>query len=197
MESCKIRIATEADAEACCEIYAPYVENTAVTFEFRAPSPEEFRRRITETLKTYPWVIAEQNGEVMGYAYASVFRVRPAYRRSVETSIYVRAGKTKSGIGRALYEALEDILSRQGVLNLYADVAVTDEEDPHLTRNSQEFHTHMGYRTVGIFHACAYKFDKWYDLAALEKYLDKHPEHPCAFIPFSELRKTVKILPYA
>ena len=99
-----IRIATENDAEELLNIYAPYVEKTAITFEYEVPSVEEFRKRIRNILKKYPYIVEEKEGEILGYAYAGVFKNRAAYDWAVETTIYVREDQRKSGVGRALYE---------------------------------------------------------------------------------------------
>ena len=101
----QIRVATKEDAEALLAIYAPYVEKTAITFEYEVPSIEEFRCRIQETLKKYPYLVAEKNGKIVGYAYAGAFHARPAYDWAVETSIYVSELQKGEGIGKALYKA--------------------------------------------------------------------------------------------
>lgn len=118
-----IRTAVEHDAEALLQIYAPYVKKTAITFEYDVPSVEEFAGRISKVLQKYPYLVAEINGEPVGYAYAGPFKERAAYDWAVETTVYVREDMKKSGIGRALYTALEKALSDQGVLNLNACIA--------------------------------------------------------------------------
>jgi len=188
MSNIKIRAAKAADAPALLGIYAPYVRETAITFEHDVPSEDEFRSRIENTLALYPYLFAEECGEILGYAYAWRFRTRQAYAWDAETSIYIRTDKRKSGIGRMLYEELEKILSMQGVLNLYAGVAYAEKEDEYLTKNSYDFHLHMGYRTAGIFSRCGFKFNRWYDVAWLEKYLGGHCENPPPVKPFSEIR---------
>ena len=105
----KIRTATPEDAEALAAIYAPYVENTSITFEYTVPSVEEFAERIRHTLTRYPYLTAEKNGVPIGYAYASAFKGRAAYDWSVETSIYVSQNLRSSGIGSLLYQKLENI----------------------------------------------------------------------------------------
>ena len=118
-----IRTATPADAPQLLHIYAPYVENTSITFEYEVPSPEEFAGRIRHTLENYPYLAAEENGIIQGYAYASAFKARAAYAWSVETSIYVREDAGHRGIGTALYHALEDILAKQNICSLCACIA--------------------------------------------------------------------------
>ena len=157
MENMKIRIAAEKDAEQLLEIYAPYVERTAVTFEYDVPSVTEFRQRIAHVLERYPWIVAERDGEIAGYAYASAFKERAAYGWAVETTIYVREECRRTGIGRELYLALERILAEQNILNANACIAYPECEDEYLTKDSVRFHERMGYRLVGQFHKCGYK----------------------------------------
>ena len=116
----RIRMAVPEDAGTLLKIYEPYVKNTCITFEYQVPSVEEFTQRIRETLKKYPYLIAEQNGEILGYAYASPFKGRPAYDWAVETTVYLKVNVRGNGIGRQLYTALEDILRRQNITNANA-----------------------------------------------------------------------------
>ena len=160
----RIRPAKPEDAEKLLAIYAPYVEKTAITFEYEVPTVEEFRERIHNTLKKYPYLVAEQGGEPVGYAYVGPFHDRPAYDWAVETSIYVDQNKKRMGIGKKLHEALEEELRNRGFLNMNACIAYPAQEDEYLTRNSVEFHAHLGYRMVGQFHQCGYKFHRWYDM---------------------------------
>lgn len=173
-----VRIAKPEDAEALLKIYAPYIKQTAITFEYEVPSEEEFRGRIERILRKYPYLVAEQDGELIGYAYAGTFNERAASDRSVETAIYVREDVRKDGVGRMLYEALESILSRQHILNLNACIAYAEDDDPYLTKNSVQFHEHMGYHFVGRFHKCGYKFGRWYDLVWMEKHIGEHTSNP-------------------
>ena len=182
-----LRTASTADAKALLELYAPYVEKTAITFEYVVPTPEEFENRITRTLKNYPYLVAEQNGELLGYAYTGPFVGRAAYKWSAEVSIYIKENKRKMGIGKKLYEALEEISKAQNILNLNACIGYTETEDEHLTNNSMEFHTHMGYTLVGRFHNSGYKFGRWYDMIWMEKLIGEHPDKPLPVVPFSEL----------
>lgn len=172
-----IRIAKPEDAEELLSIYAPYVEWTAITFEYTVPTVEEFRERLYNTLKKYPYLVAEQNGEILGYAYAGPFKAKAAYAWSVETSIYVKAGERRRGLGRLLYEALERQLKKQGILNLYACIAYPEIEDEYLTEDSVHFHKKMGYRMIGTFYQCGYKFHRWYHMVWMEKMIGEHLEH--------------------
>ncbi len=187
-----IRMATPADDKELLQIYAPYVENTAITFEYEVPSLEEFTKRIQNTLKTYPYLVAVESGRIVGYSYASMFKARAAYSHSVETSIYMKRDCRGKGIGKKLYKALEDTLKRQHVINLNAGIGYIAVEDEHLDHTSVFFHESMGYKQVAHFTKCGYKFGRWYDLIWMEKMLGEHPEKPEPFIPFSELQDGIK-----
>lgn len=185
-----VRLATIEDAKELLEIYRYYVEHTAITFEYETPSVEEFQQRIKKTLKRYPYLVVEEEGKILGYAYASPFKERAAYDWSVETTIYVNKDRKRSGIGKSLYLALEEILKKQHVINL--DACITDPaiEDEYVTKNSVEYHTHLGYHIVGKFYKSGYKFGRWYDMVWMEKCIGKHADQPEAFIPFSKLDLT-------
>ncbi len=185
---CHIRVATPADAEALLAIYAPYVRETAITFEWDVPSVEEFRTRIERTLEKYPYLVAETDGRIVGYTYAGPFHDRAAYDWAVETAIYVVRGGARHGVGRQLYAALEAALAFQNIQNLNACIAYPAEADAHLTRNSAEFHAHMGYRMVGEFHKCGYKFGHWYDMVWMEKAIGDHPDTPAPVRWFADCR---------
>lgn len=182
-----IRIATIADAPHLQAIYAPYVENTAVSFEYVPPTVAEFEARIRKTLERYPYLVAEENGEIIAYAYASSFHPRAAYIHSAEASIYVRSDRHRAGVGRALYAALEKILLRQNVYRLYTLVVCAEKYDEYLSDRSVRFHHAMGYETVGVHNDCGYKFSRWYSVMHLEKKLCLVPERAEDFIPFPTL----------
>ena len=185
----KIRTAKPEDAGAILKIYAPYIENTAISFEYEVPSEEEFRSRVEDILKKHPYLVAEEDGEITGYAYASPFKARAAYRHSAEVSIYISLGNHGRGLGPMLYEELEKRLIRQNVYVAYACITETDrEDDDHLTDESIRFHTKMGYHLVGKHKECGYKFGRWYNMIWMEKELAAKPEHPKDFIPFEEIQ---------
>lgn len=188
-----IRVATPQDAGALLAIYAPYVTDTAITFEYEVPFITEFRERIRHTLERYPYLVMEQDGEILGYAYAGPFKERAAYDWAVETTIYVKQGMKKQGIGRKLYQALEDTLIRQNILNLNACIGYPTVEDEYLTRNSMEFHQHLGYRLVGQFYQCGYKFERWYDMVWMEKLVGEHGVEPVRVKPFPELQRELEL----
>ncbi len=143
-------------------------------------------------MKKYPYLAAERNGRLMGYAYAGTFNERAASDRSVETAIYIREDARKDGVGRMLYEALEKILCKQHILNLNACIAYVETEDPYLTKNSVQFHEHMGYHFVGRFHKCGYKFGRWYDLVWMEKHIGEHTSNPKDVRWFEEIMSGYK-----
>ncbi len=178
MDNITIRRVTENDAEALLEIYAPYVISTAISFETKAPSSEEFRNRIKTISERYPYIAAEENGKIVGYAYAGPFKTRRAYDWSVETTIYIKESEKGKGIGRKLYEALEEALKSMGIINMNACIAFPQGEDEHLTKDSPKFHEVLGFELVGRFHSCAYKFGKWYDMIWMEKAIGQHSEVP-------------------
>lgn len=173
-----IRKACLGDAVQIQDIYCPYVEKTAITFEYEAPDLKEMEKRIAQISKKYPFLVAEKDGEILGYAYAGPFKLRAAYDWAVETTIYVKMGGHGRGVGRALYLALEDELKRKHILNACACIAYTEKEDEFLTNASMQFHERMGYHLVGRFHQCGYKFGRWYDMIWMEKMLGEHIENP-------------------
>lgn len=186
MNNITIRPAYLSDAEKLLNIYSPYVLHTAITFNLTPPSPDEFRAKMEQTMQNYPYLVAEQNGEIVGYSYASLFVGRDAYNHSAEMSIYLDKSHTHCGTGRLLYENMEKILLSQNVFNLYACVAAPIVEDEYLTNNSIDFHLHMGYSLIGAFTRCGRKFDRWYNMVWLEKILAS-PQTPEAFIPYANL----------
>lgn len=177
-----IRTADISDAPMLLDIYSFYVENTAITFEYEVPTLEEFEERVKDTLKKYPYLVAEMDGRIVGYSYVGAFKSRAAYDWAVETTVYVHKDYKGIGIGKSLYEAIESITRKQNILNLEACIAYPAEgaEDAYLTKDSVLFHEKMGYRMVGEFCKCGYKFDKWYNMVWMEKHLGEHkvPQPP-------------------
>lgn len=167
-----IRSAAPEDAAALLSIYAPYVEKTAITFELVVPSLEEFRSRIAKTLERFPYLVAERNGTIVGYAYVSTFKDRAAYDHCVETTIYIAEDERGNGIGAALYAELEQRMPAIGVTNLNACIAYAPVEDEHLDNRSETFHARLGYEKVAHFHRCGFKFGHYYDMIWMEKILE-------------------------
>ena len=148
-----IRIATENDLPAILDIYTPYVENTTHSFEYRAPTAEEFLARFRSITAQLPWLVWEENGTVSGYAYASLPFERTAYQWCCEVSIYLAPQACGKGIGKALYTALEHLVVLQGYQLIYAIITTENQ-------HSLAFHEHLGYRTVAVLPDCGVKFNR-------------------------------------
>ncbi|HBZ88232.1 MAG TPA: GNAT family N-acetyltransferase [Erysipelotrichaceae bacterium] len=178
------------DAKRLVEIYDYYVTSTAITFEYATPSIEEFTNRIQHTLEHYPYIVYEDKGVVLGYGYVGPLKGRAAYDWSVETSIYVDHNAKKMGIGRKIYEALEEICAKMHITNMYACIsAPKDGNDPYLDTNSMDFHAHMGYKEIARFHTCGYKFDHWYDMVWYEKIIGEHQIPMPSIINYQDMKK--------
>ena len=160
-----IRIATEKDIPAMLAIYGPYVENTTYSFEYDVPCTRTFTKRFYDHIAQFPWLVWEQDGQVLGYAYAGAPWERPGYRWCAEVSIYLAPRIHGKGVGRALYERLEEILTRQGYRMVYA--VVTGENT-----GSIAFHERVGYRKMAAFSNCGFKHGRWLDVVWLEKELN-------------------------
>ncbi len=181
----RIRTARKEDAADLARIYAYYVNQTAITFEYRAPDAQEMERRRKTILARYPYLVAEKDGKVVGYAYAHEFYGREAYAWSVEATIYIDKNLRRSGVGRPLYEALEQALKEMGILNINTCIAITsDADDPYVTNGSFFFHRRLGYEKVARFHHSGYKFGRWYDVIWMEKMIGDHGDNPAPIIPF-------------
>ncbi len=176
------RIATVNDAEEILKIYAPYVESTAVTFEFDVPSLDEFRQRIASVLEHDPYLVAVSDGRILGYAYASAYRSRAGFTWTPELSVYVKQGYQGQGIGTHLYAALLDLLRLQGYQNV---CSVLSWPNP----GSEKLHQHFGFRFAGLQKKCGYKNGAWRDVAIFERRLGDYPVPPVQPLPFSELNK--------
>ncbi len=156
--SVTVRDAQAGDEAACAAIYAPYVRETAITFELEPPGPEEMAARIAASQAGHAWVVLEQDGAVAGYAYGATWQSRPAYRFSCEVSVYVEMGRRRSGAGRALYEALFERLRSRGFRNAVAGMTMPNEA-------SEALHLAMGFRPVGSYTDIGYKLGRWHDVA--------------------------------
>ena len=176
IDDISIRFAKSEDAKELLKIYAYYVTDTAISFETEVPSEEEFKLRIEEVLKSYPFIVACKDDEILGYAYLHSFVGRKAYELSAETTIYLNPDKKKMGIGKKLYSVLEDIAKAQNITNLYSCIGYVDKEDEYLNNNSVQFHEHTGFRMVGKFENCGHKFGRWYHMVWMEKIIGEHKE---------------------
>ncbi len=165
-----IRDVNLKDAKQILDIYAPYVADTAITYEYVAPTLREFKKRIKTIKSKYPYIVAELDGKIVGYAYAGVFHAREAYKHSCELSIYLDQNSRKLGIGTKLYAELENKLKERDFCALYACIAATPrKDDKYLTDASIKFHEAIGFRRAGYFDHCAIKFDQWYDMVYYQK----------------------------
>ena len=160
-----IRFAKEADIPAILDIYGPYVLNTAISFEYSVPTLEEFTGRFRSITAQFPWLVWEEDGRVLGYAYGSLPFGRAAYRWVAASSIYLAPQAQGKGIGRKLYAALEAILKHQGYRKVYA---VITSDNP----GSLRFHEALGYRFVAELTECGFKFQKLYGVVWMEKLLN-------------------------
>ena len=153
----EIRLAIPDDAESVAAIYAPIVRETHLSAEFDVPTPEEMRRRIADTLLTHPWLVAERDGEILGYAYAASHRSRSGYQWTCEVSVYIRPDQHRRGVGRALYTRLLACLRLQGFQQAIAVIALPNPP-------SVALHESMGFVPVGVFPSVCFKHGKWYDI---------------------------------
>ena len=161
-----IRLAKPSDARSLLDIYAPYIENTAITFEYEVPTIEEFATRIAKTLEKYPYLVAEEDGLISGYAYASTYYARAAYDWAVELSVYVSQDAREKGVGSKLYDKLEDLLDQMGYMHFLACISLPNEA-------SLALHRKRGYKQVAHFPKIGYKFNRWHDIVWLQKSLEK------------------------
>ena len=165
-----LRPATAADVPAMLAIYAPYVTDTAVTFEYDPPTEAEFAARFARITANYPWLVLEEEGRILGYAYADRAFEKAAYAWCADMTIYLAPEAAGQGRGKALYLALEEALRRQGIVILYALVTASNAL-------SLRFHAALGYREIGRLDASGWKFGRWHDVIWLEKRLAP-PEQP-------------------
>ena len=176
----EIRVATEADADAILAIYGPIVRDTAISFETEVPSYEEMQRRISETLMTHPWLVAERDGELLGYGYAHAFHERAAYRWSVEASMYVRADSRGTGVGTAIGSEMTEILRRQNVVNVFGATTLPNPASEAIFRAN-------GFELVGVWKKVGYKLGRWHDVAWYVRRIADLLGEPREFIPFADL----------
>ncbi len=175
-----IRFATPDDAPAILAIYAPYILNTTITFEYEVPAVAEFAARIQTIQRQLPYLVAELNGQMLGYAYASKHRDRPAYQWSVETSVYIHPDAHRQGIARHLYTLLFEFLRRQGYYNAYAGIT-----SPNL--KSETFHQSMGFEYIGTYANIGYKMGDWHNVSWYQLALQSHQINPANPLPVSQL----------
>jgi len=177
-----IRLANEKDAEGILAIYSPYIENTSFTFETEVPAVKAFAERINNYLVNWPWLVFEIDGKIAGYAYGAKYRERTAYQWCVESSVYIHDDFQRSGIARALYMALIDILKAQGFRNVYAVINLPNEK-------SVSFHESCGFKYFATYEKVGYKLGKWKNVGWWELVINEYTDEPAAPIKFSELNK--------
>jgi len=181
-----LRPAASDDAAAILDIYAPVVRDTAASFEVKPPSVTDMQARVQTILADYPWLVAERDGRILGYAYASRHRPRPAYQWVVETSIYVHPDARRQGLAARLYTALFDILQLQGLYKAYAVITL-----PGLS--SVGLHESLGFRQFAVYKAVGFKLGAWRDVGWWERVLRPAQHPPEAPIPFSVLAASPQI----
>jgi L-amino acid N-acyltransferase YncA len=173
-----IRLAQPEDATALHAIYAPIVDNTAISFELTPPTVDELRLRITQTLQTHPWLVYEEQGLVQGYVYASQHRTRLAYQWAVDVTAYIDERSRGRGIARALYTSLFALLRLQGFYNAYAGVTLPNPASVRL-------HEAMGMQHLGIYHSTGYKKDQWHDVGWWQVTLQPYQPSPTPPLPIT------------
>lgn len=177
-----IRVATPADAAAIAAIYAPYVEETWISFEEVPPDADEMQSRLTAGLQTHPWLVSENAGMVEGYAHAGAHKTRAAYRWSVDSTVYVRRGHAGRGIGSQLYGRLLEILAAQAFQSCFGGIALPNEA-------SVALHERMGFRYLGAFESVGYKLGEWRSVGWWRRDLRARDPSPVEPTPFADWQK--------
>lgn len=175
-----IRTARDDDAAAIHAIYAPSISDGVATFETELPGVNAMRERLRARLTHYPWLVWEEGGEVLAYAYAGRFRERAAYDWIAETSIYVRADAHRRGIARKLYSVLLDVMRLQGITQAVGVITLPGTV-------SVAMHEAMGFTSAGVWRQCGYKLGKWWDVGVWQKELQVAANPPAAVVPFPQL----------
>ena len=171
MSGATVRDAVEDDAPACAAIYAPYVRETAVSFESEPPTPAQMAKRIAVAMSTHAWVVLEDEDRVVGYAYGGQHKARAAYRFSCEVSVYVEQGRRRTGSGHALYEALFERLTARGYRTVVAGMTLPNDASAGL-------HRAMGFEPVGVYRRIGWKLGAWHDVAWLQRTLGVEQDPP-------------------
>lgn len=175
-----VRLVSADDAAAIAALYAPYVTESAVSFEAEAPGVEEMRARIAAGDDLYPWLVAEDEGALLGYASATAFRARHAYRFTVETSVYVRQGGHGRGVGGALYDALLPLLEAQGFTQAIAALTLPNEA-------SVKLHERHRFTRAGCYENVGHKFGEWRSVGLWQRALAALSGEPAEPRPFRDL----------
>ncbi len=178
----QIRVAEVSDGESVAAIYAPIVRDSIISFESLVPDAEEMASRIETTLQRFPWLVAEEEGRVTGYAYAGAHRARAAYRWACDVSVYVDARARRCGLGRRLYGALFDCLVAQGLGQAYAGVALPNPASVRL-------HESLGFEPIGVYRGVGFKQGAWHDVGWWALQLQELGAAPAEPIPFAALQE--------
>ncbi len=176
-----IRAAVEGDGPTLAAIYGPVVASTPISFEEAPPTAAEMSARIVRGIGDYPWLVAQSDHEVLGYAYSGAFRARPAYRWTAEVSVYVRDGCRRRGVGKALYRSLFACLRRQGFRTAVAGATLPNAA-------SETLHERMGFTPVGVYHKVGFKLGRWHDVGWFELALQELDEPPAEPLRFADIR---------
>ena len=182
-----IRIATSKDYKSIYEIYIPYIETTAVSFELTSPSLSEYSERIEETLNDFPWLVLDVNRQIAGFAYASRHRKREAYQWSAEVSVYIDRAYHRRHAASALYTSLSGLLEIMGIRMLLAGITLPNEA-------SVRFHESQDFKPIGIYENIGFKFGKWHAVGWWQKPIGNHNEIPQTPIKFSQISTTKKVI---
>lgn len=178
-----IRLIRPEDHDAVLEIYRPYIESTAITFECEIPPKAMFAKRIRELTTRFPWLVCEDEGELIGYAYASPYHLRAAYQWDAELSVYLPQRHTRRGAGTALYRSLLELLTLQGYYNAYAIITLPNEA-------SLALHRAFGFRQAGLLHNAGFKLGRWHDVVYFEKSLRSYGPSVQSPLPLPALDRT-------
>jgi phosphinothricin acetyltransferase len=178
----QIRLANESDAAGILAIYAPYIANTSFTFETEIPNEQAFSERINSYLQYWPWLVCETDGKIAGYAYGSKYRERTGYQWCVECSVYIHDEFLRSGVGRALYTPLFELLKQQGYRNVYAVINLPNDR-------SVNFHESCGFKYFATYENVGYKLGKWKNVGWWQLIINEYKPEPAPPLKFSELSK--------
>lgn len=181
------RFARPSDGPAVLAVYEPYIRNTAITFEYQVPSPEEFSRRISSIIKRYPYLACEENGMILGYAYASSYRSRAAFQWDVEVSIYLRPEAQGKGVAKGLYRRLLPMLEALGYRNVYASIVPPNPQSIGL-------HKHFGFKETALFEKTGYKLGQWWDLLWMVLRMNDSDQPPAPPRSVGELENAERFL---
>ena len=182
-----IRAAEESDASGIAAIYAPYVRDTAVSFEIEPPTADIMRQRIASTLETHPWLVADHGGETVGFAYAGQHSARAGYRWTVDVTVYVSAARRHEGVGRTLYAVLLDVLRWQGFRSAFAEIVLPNP-------GSVRLHETAGFKPVGVHNDVGFKLGSWRNIGYWRLGLAEGAAPPCEPVPFAVFRNTPEFM---